>query len=124
MAKQIAYNARPLERRGRRNQLYAHEYPIILNVLSRLAEQIAQHHPEVTLLALFGSVARMTPHADSDTDLLVLVDKSGAFEADRHLDELSTLLSRTIRHVVFRDGQQRPEWGGNYAQRYYGCERP
>lgn len=107
MAEHLAH---PLVQR-RRDSLYGRQYPIIMSVLARLAEQIPQYHSEVTLAALFGSVARMAPHVDSDTDLIALLDPSDALESDRRVSELSILVSRTIRRVVFREGHPRPEWG-------------
>jgi predicted nucleotidyltransferase len=53
--------------------LYAREYPRLIATLERIAERAsARDDLPINLLALFGSVARLTPHKCSDADLLVL----------------------------------------------------
>lgn len=53
--------------------LYQYEYPLLLGQIERLVELVERNDPNVALLALFGSTARLTPHRSSDADLLVLV---------------------------------------------------
>jgi len=56
-----------------RISLYLQEYPLLIRQITRLVELVRDHDPNVTLLALFGSTARLAPHRSSDADLLVLV---------------------------------------------------
>jgi predicted nucleotidyltransferase len=57
----------------RRAQLYLREYPRLLRQIRKLVALVREQDPNVTLLALFGSTARLEPHAYSDGDLLVLL---------------------------------------------------
>lgn len=53
--------------------LYIHEYPRLIETLRRIVARIESSDvAEVSSLILFGSVARLTPHIYSDTDMLVL----------------------------------------------------
>jgi Nucleotidyltransferase domain len=61
-------------------ELYRRNYPPLLRTLERLAERARRDDPNIALLALFGSVARLEPHVDSDADVLILVD-----DPDRYL---------------------------------------
>lgn len=56
-----------------RGQLYLEEYPRLIRQIRRLVELVRVGDPNVALLALFGSTARLTPRLFSDADLLVLV---------------------------------------------------
>ena len=56
----------------KRVHLYLREYPRLIRELNQLIE-LAPEHPNITLIALFGSTARLEPRAISDTDLLMLV---------------------------------------------------
>jgi predicted nucleotidyltransferase len=56
-----------------RRQLYLEEYPRLIRQIRRLVEMVRAGDPNVALLALFGSTARLIPHPSSDADLLVLV---------------------------------------------------
>ncbi len=57
----------------KRAQLYLREYPRLLRQIRRLVDLVREQDPNVALLALFGSTARLEPHAYSDSDLLVLL---------------------------------------------------
>jgi predicted nucleotidyltransferase len=59
---------------------YRRTDPPLLRTLERLAERAGRDDPNIALLALCGSVARLEPHADSDADVLILVD-----DPDRYL---------------------------------------
>ena len=54
-------------------QLYLSEYPRLIRQIERLVELVRQKDPNVALLALFGSTARLTPGPVSDADVLTLV---------------------------------------------------
>ncbi len=56
-----------------RSQLYREEYPFLIRQIERLVALVRAGDPNVSLLALFGSTTRLTPHRSSDADLLVLV---------------------------------------------------
>ena len=61
--------------------LYRHEYPRLVETLLRLIAGI--RHGEsgpVTLVVLYGSIARLTPWWGSDTDVLVLYSSLNAGE--------------------------------------------
>lgn len=60
----------------KRAQLYLREYPRLLRQIRRLVELVREQDPNVALLALFGSTARLEPHAYSDSDLLLLLHDS------------------------------------------------
>lgn len=54
--------------------LYIREYPRLMDTLSRVRDRVERDtHLPVTLIAIFGSIARVTPHEQSDTDLLILL---------------------------------------------------
>lgn len=55
-----------------RPRRHLREYPRLLHTLTSIIERVKESDLPVSLLALFGSVARLTPHKYSDTDLLVL----------------------------------------------------
>jgi hypothetical protein len=60
--------------RSRRTaQLYLSEYPRLIRQIERLVELVRQKDPNVALLALFGSTARLSPGPTSDADVLTLV---------------------------------------------------
>jgi hypothetical protein len=61
--------------------LYRRNYPPLLRALERLAERARRDDPNIALLALFGSVARLEADAESDADVLILVD-----DPDRYLE--------------------------------------
>jgi hypothetical protein len=67
------------KQREPRGQLYLREYPRLLGQIERLVELVREHDPNVALLALFGSTARLTPRRSSDADLLVLVHDTRPF---------------------------------------------
>jgi predicted nucleotidyltransferase len=53
--------------------LYTQEYPRLIETLRRIIAGIqSSEEADVSSLILFGSVARLTPHIYSDTDMLVL----------------------------------------------------
>lgn len=53
--------------------LYTHEYPRLIETLRRIIAGIrSSDETDVSSLILFGSVARLTPHIYSDTDMLIL----------------------------------------------------
>ena len=56
----------------KRAQLYLREYPRLLQKLRKFVELVQTLDPNVTLLALFGSTARLEPRELSDSDLLML----------------------------------------------------
>ncbi len=56
----------------KRAHLYVREYPRLLRQVRRLIELVPQD-PNVVLLALFGSTARLEPDPYSDSDLLILL---------------------------------------------------
>jgi len=57
----------------KRAQLYLRQYPRLLRQIHRLVELVRDQDPNVALLALFGSTARLEPHPYSDSDLLILL---------------------------------------------------
>jgi predicted nucleotidyltransferase len=57
----------------KRAQLYLREYPLLLQKLKKLVELVQTLDPNVALLALFGSTARLEPREFSDIDLLILL---------------------------------------------------
>src|SRR5437660_1630804 len=67
-----------------------HEYPILVDALTRLVDEVELHLPALTLLALFGSVACVEPREDSDTDILALFDLRGVPNTREREDELAT----------------------------------
>lgn len=55
--------------------LFLEEYPRLVDTLARVrASLLRVQIPSRTVMALFGSVARMTPTYDSDADVLVLFE--------------------------------------------------
>ncbi|GEM_PF-1410929 len=62
----------------KRAQLYLREYPRLIRHLNQLIA-LAPGDPNVTLIALFGSTARLEPRAISDTDLLILLHEERLF---------------------------------------------
>jgi predicted nucleotidyltransferase len=64
--------------RQRRADLYLLEYPRLIRQINRLIEMVRSEKPEVALLALFGSTARLSPHTLSDADLLILLSAAPA----------------------------------------------
>jgi hypothetical protein len=62
-------------------QLYNTEYPLLLSQLKHLVALARARDPNVAFIALFGSVARMEPHAHSDADVLILVHDQARFYA-------------------------------------------
>jgi predicted nucleotidyltransferase len=64
-----------------RSQWLLHNYLLLERQLDRLVALAGRHDPNVLALVLFGSTARLTPHAASDADLLVLVQDEGAFDS-------------------------------------------
>ena len=57
----------------KRAQLYLREYPRLLRQIQKLVELVREQDPNVALLALYGSTARLEPHPYSDSDLLILL---------------------------------------------------
>ena len=65
--------------------LYAREYPRLITTLERIAERAsARDDLPINVFAIFGSVARLTPHIYSDTDLLVLFHDNPSRDAFNH----------------------------------------
>lgn len=95
----------------RLSQLYAHEYPVLMNALARLIDDVRLHLPTLTLLALFGSVARLNPKENSDTDILALFDVGKASNTRQREDELAKELFHAITATVYADEQIWPRWG-------------
>lgn len=62
-------------------ELYNTEYPLLLSQLKHLVALARARDPNVAFIALFGSVARMEPHAHSDADVLILVHDQAQFYA-------------------------------------------
>jgi len=55
------------------SNLYTQEYPRLIETVRRIIAGIqSSEEADVSSLILFGSVARLTPHMYSDTDMLVL----------------------------------------------------
>ncbi|MGH2514745.1 MAG: nucleotidyltransferase family protein [Ktedonobacterales bacterium] len=53
--------------------LFTHEYPRLIETLRRIVTRAeSSERAHISSLILFGSVARLTPHLNSDTDVLVL----------------------------------------------------
>jgi predicted nucleotidyltransferase len=57
----------------KRARLYLREYPYLLRQIRRLVELVRAQDPNVALLVLFGSTARLEPGPYSDSDLLILL---------------------------------------------------
>lgn len=75
-------------------ELYAHEYPRLFETLRRIVARAASSNDaHISSLILFGSVARLTPHLHSDTDMLVLF----THVADRA--EWNSNLTATLRII-------------------------
>ncbi len=86
-----------------RGQLYLEEYPRLIRQIRRLVELVRTGDPNVALLALFGSAARLTPHPFSDADLLVLVHDMRPFYPYTTGSEIAPIL-----HLV-REAEDAPE---------------
>ena len=61
--------------------LYRHEYPLLLSQLKHLVALARARDPNVAFIVLFGSIARLEPHAHSDADILILVHDQTRFYA-------------------------------------------
>ena len=83
--------------------LYLREYPLLLRNIRGLVKLAQEQDPNVASLVLFGSAARLEPHAFSDADLLALLHEQ------RWLDN-GAGRSRFVR--LFGDAQIPPddEW--------------
>lgn len=101
----------PTRSASRRLQIYAREYPILIEAFIRLIDEVRLHLPHLTLLALFGSVARLEAGAHSDTDLLALFDVRGATNTREREDELALELFHIITATIYADGKPWPRWG-------------
>lgn len=89
-------------------QLYLAEYPRLLDTLTRIVARLhAGQLPFVRLVALFGSLARLTPHIHSDTDLLVLYDTVPDWS---HWDAWTTDLLRLIRALEDETVDEHYRW--------------
>lgn len=74
--------------------LYTHEYPRLLETLHRIITGIQwSGEAGVSSLILFGSIARLTPHIYSDTDMLVLFAHATGWA------EFDTPLRATLRII-------------------------
>lgn len=62
-----------------RQELYQAEYPLLLSQLKHLVALARSRDPNVAFIALFGSTARLDPHAHSDADVLILVHDQTQF---------------------------------------------
>jgi hypothetical protein len=60
-------------RSKKKAQLYVVEYPRLLRQIERFIALVRAHDPNVALLALFGSTARLEPGSMSDADVFTLV---------------------------------------------------
>jgi predicted nucleotidyltransferase len=88
--------------------LYAREYPRLITTLERIAERTSiRDDLPINLLALFGSVARLTPHVYSDTDLLVLFHDNPGRDAFNHYT-LETI--RIIRRAEDETVDEQYRW--------------
>jgi hypothetical protein len=76
-----------------------------------LIDEVRFRLPQLTLLALFGSVARLEAGAHSDTDLLALFDVRGAANTREREDELAIELFHIITATIYADGEPWPRWG-------------
>ncbi len=88
----------------KRARLYLREYPLLLRHIRALVKLVQEQDSNVASLVLFGSAARLEPHAFSDADLLALLHEQRWLEhgAGR---------ARFVR--LFGDAQIPPddEWG-------------
>ena len=57
----------------KRAQFYLRHYPRLLRQIHALVQLVQEQDPNVALLVLYGSTARLEPHAFSDADLLLLL---------------------------------------------------
>lgn len=57
----------------KRAHLYVREYPLLLRHIRALVKLVQEQDSNVASLVLFGSTARLEPHAFSDADLLLLL---------------------------------------------------
>lgn len=88
--------------------LYAREYPRLITTLERIAKRAsARGDLPINLLAIFGSVARLTPHVYSDTDLLVLFHDNPSRDAFNHYS-LETI--RIIRRAEDETMDEQYRW--------------
>ncbi|HEY7348524.1 MAG TPA: nucleotidyltransferase domain-containing protein [Ktedonobacterales bacterium] len=67
----------------KRAQLYLREYPRLLQKVGKLRELVREQDPNVALLALFGSIARLEPRDLSDIDLVILLHEQRWLARDR-----------------------------------------
>jgi len=74
---------------------YLREYPRLLHTLTSIVEHVKENDLPISLLALFGSVARLTSHQDSDADVLVLF--AGGMDYASELERTTDLL-----HIIRR----------------------
>jgi predicted nucleotidyltransferase len=94
--------------RQRSQTTYLREYPRLLATLALIVERVrSQADAPITLLALFGSVARLTPHLQSDTDLIALFDR---FEAADSLSRSTSALLRIIREAQDETADEHYRW--------------
>lgn len=90
------------------SDLYIHEYPRLIGTLSRVRDCI-KHDASlpVTLIAIFGSIARISPHEHSDTDLLILI--AGASDTMK-LSRYTTALVRIIMQAEDETVDEHYRW--------------
>lgn len=66
---------------ARQDALYQREYPRLFRQLEWLSRLALEQDPNVALIVLFGSTARLEPHHDSDADVLILTADPALFAA-------------------------------------------
>ena len=93
------------KRIGRKQALlYLREYPLLLRHIRALVKLVQEQDPNVASLVLFGSTARLEPHAFSDADSLLLL----------HNPRVIYEIGKTARIIqLIGDAQIPPddEWG-------------
>jgi len=87
----------------KRAHLYLRQYPRLIRQINRLVELVQREDPNVALLALFGSTARLEPRAISDADVLVLLHDS------RSLHEVGKT-AKILRLLGIAEDAPQQEW--------------
>lgn len=90
------------------SELYLHEYPRLIDTLAHITTRVRRTDAlPITLMVLFGSIVRLTPHQYSDTDVLILI--AGMRDCER-LDAHMTALVRIIRQAEDETVDEHYRW--------------
>ena len=90
------------------SELYQREYPRLIDTLARITVRVRRMDAlPITLMVLFGSIARLAPHQYSDTDVLTLI--AGTCDQEQ-LDAHMTALVRIIRQAEDETVDEHCRW--------------